>query len=193
MPKNFKQKKEKFQEPRINNELNGNYEVRVVYPTNYTESDINFKLEYDSKIMGLSAAKSLADKIGLDIIEINPNQNPPIMRIDDYNKWLYKEKKKEKEAKQNKTEVKEVQLSPNIGKHDLEIKARKAKEFIAEGDKVKVVLSMRGRELSRREESKRCFYEFILMVEDVAVPESMPRDEGSRSTVVLKRKKSFQQ
>ena len=189
MPKNFKQKKERFQEPRINSELNGNYEVRVVYPTNYTESDINFKLEYDSKVMGLSAAKSLADKMGLDIIEINPNQNPPIMRIDDYDKWLYKEKKKEKEAKQNKTEIKEVQLSPNIGKHDLEIKARKTREFIAEGDKVKVVLSMRGRELARREESKRCLYEFILMVEDVAVPENMPRDEGPKAIFILKKKK----
>lgn len=189
MPKNLKQKKVKFPEPRINDELNGNYEVRVVYPTNYVESDVNFKLEYVSEVMALPAAKILANKIGLDIIEINPGQNPPIMRIDDYDKWLYKEKKKEKESKQNKTEMKEVQLSSNIGKHDLEIKVRKAKEFIADGNKVKVVLLMRGRELSRREESKRCLYEFILMVEDVAVPESMPRDDGPRSIVILKKKK----
>jgi len=193
MPKNLKQKKVKFPEPRINDELNGNYEVRVVYPTNYVESDVNFKLEYVSEVMALPAAKILANKIGLDIIEINPGQNPPIMRIDDYDKWLYKEKKKEKkkekESRQNKTELKEVQLSSNIGKHDLEIKARKTKEFIGDGNKVKVVLSMRGRELSRREESKRCLYEFILMVEDVAVSESIPRDEGPRSIVILKKKK----
>lgn len=189
MSKNFKQKKEKFPEPRINDELRGNYEVRVVYPTNYVESDINYKLEYASEVMMLAEAKKLADRLNLDIIEINPAQKPPIFRIDDYDKWLYKEKKKEKESKQNKTELKEVQLSSNIGKHDLEIKARKTREFINEGDKVKVVLSMRGRELSRREESKRCLYEFILMVEDVAVPESMPRDEGTRSIVILKKKK----
>lgn len=189
MSKNFKQKKEKFPEPRINDELRGNYEVRVVYPTNYVESDINYKLEYASEVMMLAEAKKLADRLNLDIIEINPTQKPPIFRIDDYDKWLYKEKKREKESKQNKTELKEVQLSSNIGKHDLEIKARKAREFINEGDKVKVVLSMRGRELSRREESKRCLYEFILMVEDVAAPESMPRDEGPRSIVILKKKK----
>ena len=62
-------------------------------------------------------------------------------------------------------------------------------EFISDGDKVKVVLTMKNRELSRREESKRCLYEFILMVEDVATPESMPRDEGSKAIVILKKKK----
>ena len=189
MPKNFKQKKEKFPEPRINDELRGNYEVRVVYPKNYVESDLNIKYEYASEIMMLADAKRLSDKLNLDLIEINPGQNPPILRIDDYDKWLYKEKKKEKESKQNKTELKEVQLSTNIGRHDLEIKARKAREFIADGNKVKVVLTMRSRELNRREESKKCLYEFILMTEDVAVPESMPRDEGSRSIVILKKKK----
>ena len=139
--------------------------------------------------MTLSAAKNLADSIGLDIIEINPSQKPPILRIANYDKWLYNEKKKEKENKQSKVELKEIQLSPNISKHDLEIKARKAIEFVTNGNKVKVVLSMRGRELSRREESKKCLYEFILMVQDVAVPESMPRDDGSRSIVILKKKK----
>lgn len=185
----MKKDKQTFKEPRINDELRGNYEVRVVYPTNYVESDINYKLEYDSEVMMLYDAKKLADSLNLDIIEINPYQKPPILRIDDYDKWLYKEKKKEKESKQNKVELKEVQLSSNIGKHDLEIKARKAKEFVSNGNKVKVVLTMKGRELARREESKRSLYEFILMVEDVAVPESMPRDEGTRSIVILKKKK----
>ena len=189
MGNKFKNKKERFPEPRINDELRGHYDVRVVYPTNYVESDINYKLEYNSEVMLLSEAKLLANKLELDLIEINPGQNPPILRVDNYDKWLYKEKKKLKENKQNKTNLKEIQLSTNIGKHDLEIKANKAKEFIADGDKVKVVLTMRNRELSRREESKRCLYEFILMVEDVATAESMPRDEGTKSIVILKKKK----
>ena len=190
MGNKYKNKKNSFPEPRINDELRGNYEVRVVYPTNYTPSDIHyFNLDFTSEVMSLGEAKKLADKLNLDIFEINPNLNPSILRIDDYDKWSYREKKKQKETKQTKVELKEVQLSTNIGKHDLEIKAKKAKEFIADGDKVKVVLTMRNRELARREESKRCLYEFILMVEDVATPESMPKDDGSKAIVILKKKK----
>ena len=182
-------KKETVREPRINDELRGNYQVRVAYPKDYMETDYHVKWEYVSEIMWLDDARKLADKLNLDLIEINPTQKPPIVRIDDYDKWLYNEKKRQKESKQNKTELKEIQLTVNIGKHDLGIKARKAAEFIANGDKVKVVLSMKNRELTRREESKRCLYEFIVMLEDVATPESMPRDEGSKSAVILKRKK----
>lgn len=187
--KDSKIKREKIREPRINDELHGNYEVRVAYPKDYMETDLHVKWEYVTEIMWLNDAKRLADKLNLDLIEINPSQNPPIMRIDDYDKWLYREKKKQKETKQNKVELKEVQLTTNIGKHDLQIKAKKAAEFIADGDKVKVVLTMRNRELTRREESKRALYEFIVMLEDVATPESMPRDEGSKSVVILKKKK----
>jgi translation initiation factor IF-3 len=73
--------------------------------------------------------------------------------------------------------------------NDLSIKANKAKKFISEGNKVKVVLTMRGRELSRRDESKKCLYEFIDMLSDVSVPEALPRDEGNKCTVILKKKK----
>jgi translation initiation factor IF-3 len=190
MGNKYRNKNEAFPEPRVNDEIRGNYNVRVVYPTNYVPSDIHyFNLQFTSEVMNLNDAKRLADKLNLDIFEINPNLNPPIVRIDDYDKWLYREKKKQKENKQNKVELKEIQLSTNIGQHDLEIKAKKAMEFIAEGDKVKVVLTMKNRELNRREESKRCLYEFILMVDSVATPESMPRDEGTRSIVILKKKK----
>lgn len=190
MSNKFKNKKGSLREHRVNDEIYGNYDVRVVYPTNYDSSDIRYyNLNFTSEIMNLNDAKNLANKLNLDIFEINPNLNPPIIRIDNYDKWLYREKKKQKENKQNKFELKEVQLSTNISKHDLEIKAKKTMEFIADGDKVKVVLTMKNRELSRREESKRCLYEFILMVKDVATPESMLRDEGTKSIVILKKKK----
>ena len=190
MGKNNKPKNNtQFTEPRINDELRGNYEVRVSYPKDYTETDLHIKWEYDSKIMLLSDAKKLANNLNLDIIEINPNINPPIMRIDDYSKWLYKEKKKEKERKQKVVELKEIYLTTNISKHDLDIKANKLMEFVNDGKKVKVVLTMRRRELERKEESKKCLYELILMVNNVAIPESMPNDEGCKSIVIFKKKK----
>ena len=84
--------------------------------------------------------------------------------------------------------MKEVQLSVNISEHDLETKANNARKFIENGNRVKVTLTMRGRELVRREENKRSILEFIVMMDDVAVPESQPRDEGNKTTVILKRK-----
>lgn len=181
MGKNFKQKNEKFKEPRINNELKGNYDVRVVYQDEQGENK--------SEVMSLYEAKKLSDRLDLDLIEINQFSTPPILKIANYSKWLYEQKKTQKANKQKTSELKEIQLSTNIGKHDLEIKANKLKEFIADGDKVKVVLTMKRRELERREESKKCLYELILMVNDVAVPESMPKDEGSKSIAILKKKK----
>ena len=180
MAKQFKKKKDEVPEPRINDELYGNYEVRVVYP----DGD-----KYESKLMSLNEAKRMADNMDLDLIEINNSARPNILRIDNYSKWLYNEKRKAKENKQKKVELKEIQLTTNIGKNDIETKARHCREFIENGDKVKVVLTMKKRELTRREESKRCLYEFIVLVSDVAVPESLPKDEGVKSVVILKKKK----
>ena len=98
------------------------------------------------------------------------------------------QKRAKKQAKPQNT-VKEVQLSTNIAKHDMEVKANRAKDFIEHGDKVKVVLTMRGRELGRREESKRSLYEFLAMCDEYAVPEAMPKDEGNRCIAILKPKK----
>ena len=84
--------------------------------------------------------------------------------------------------------LKEIQLSVNITEHDLQTKANNAKKFIENGNKVKVTLTMKGRELSRREENKRSILEFIVMLEDVAVPESQPRDDGNKTIVILKKK-----
>jgi translation initiation factor IF-3 len=124
----------------------------------------------------------------LDLIEINPKSNPPVLKIADYSKYLYELKKQAKARKQNKTELKEISLSVNISMHDLEIKANKAKEFISKGDKVKVTLMMKKRELVRREENKKSILQFILLLSDVATPESMPKDEGNKTTVILKKK-----
>jgi translation initiation factor IF-3 len=84
--------------------------------------------------------------------------------------------------------LKEIQLSVNIAKHDLETKVNNAKKFIEDGSRVRVILSMKGRELSRREDNKKSILEFIVMMDEVATPESAPKDEGNKTTVILKKK-----
>lgn len=110
------------------------------------------------------------------------------MRVATYDKMLYEMKKAAKKNRQSAKPLKEVQLSVSIAQHDMETKANNARRFISEGSKVKVVLSMKGREMARREENKRSIFEFIDSLNDVAVPESMPKDMGNRTIVILKKK-----
>ena len=161
---------------RINDELRGDYDVRI------TGEGI------DSRVVPLSEAKKIAESMELDLIEINTSIRPPIMRIASYEKMVYEMKKAAKRNKQQTKPLKEVQLSVNISEHDLKTKANNARKFIENGNKVKTILTMRGRELLRREENKRSILEFIVMLEDVAVPESQPRDDGNKTIVILKKK-----
>ena len=101
---------------------------------------------------------------------------------------LYELKKIAKKTKQNAKPLKEIQLSVNIATHDLQTKANNARKFIEEGSRVRVTLSMKGRELMRREENKKSILEFVVMMEDVAVPETPLKDEGNKTTVILKKK-----
>lgn len=140
-------------------------------------------------IMPIYKAKDIAKSMGLDLIEINRETSPTIVKIASYEKMMYEMKKSLKKAKHSAQKpLKEVQLSANIAKHDLETKANKAKEFIEDGSKVKVVLSLKGREMSRRDESKKSILEFIELMSEVANPESDPKDEGNRTIVILKKK-----
>ena len=161
---------------RINDEINNYDLVRIVGEN------------IESKVVSLNEAKKIANKCELDLIEINAKANPPIMRIGNYEKLIYEMKKNAKKNKQQTTQVKEIQLSVNIAQHDLETKAKRAASFLEDGHKVKVILTMSGRELNRREENKRSILEFIVMLEDVAVPESNVKDEGNKTVVMLKRK-----
>lgn len=175
-----------FKEPRINREITGYNEVRLIYKEyrdRQSENDFN-------KVVKWSEAVSLSKEKGLDLIEINSKINPPIIKLEDYSKYLYELKKQLKQRKKNTTTLKEIQLSANISVHDLNIKANKAKDFIENGDKVKVVLNLKGRELSRREESKRTFYQFISIMLDsgLASFDSAPRDEERKSIVIFKKK-----
>lgn len=162
---------------RINDELRGTYDVRI------TGEGV------ESRILPLNEARDVAQSMGLDLIEINAYAKPPVLKIANYEKMIYELKKAAKKKKQNAAKpLKEVQLSVNISEHDLQTKANNARKFIDEGSKVKVVLSMKGRELSRRDENKKSLLEFIVMLDEVAVPEAQPRDEGNRTTVILKKR-----
>lgn len=173
MPKN----KSNFQLPkfRVNEQIHG-HDVRIVGEG------------IESRIIPLKEALKIASEMGLDLIEINPNAPTPIVRVASYDKMLYELKKTSKKNKQHNKPLKEIQLSVNIAQHDLETKANQAKKFIDGGSKVKVVLTMKGRELARRDENKRSILEFITFLDEVAIPESIPKDEGNKTIVILKKK-----
>ena len=173
--------KKSIDEPRINDEIVGYDEVRLIYKGDDGENH--------SEVMSLDEAREIAEREEKDLIEINQKTTPPIVKLEDYSKYLYELKKQMKNNKKPSVILKEIQLSTNIASNDLSVKANKARKFISEGDKVKVVLTMRGRELSRRDDSKKCLYEFIDMLSDISAPEAFPRDEGNKCSVILKKKK----
>ena len=178
-------KNQKEKQYRINNEIIGYSTVRVVYKKNHNdECDEDFV-----KVVTLQEAKKMSECMGMDLVEINASANPPVVKICDYSKFLYEMKKAAKNKTKNTTKLKEISLTANISTHDMETKAKKVREFVSEGNKVKISLFLKGREVSRREELKKSLYLFIEMVEEDAVPESMPKDEGNRSIVILKQKK----
>lgn len=131
----------KIAKPRINNEIKGEPSVRLIYKEyrdKVSENDFN-------KVVDWEEAVKISNDFGLDLIEINSKVKPVIVKLEDYSKYLYELKKQLKQKKQKTSVLKEIQLSVNISKHDLEIKAKKAKEFLLNGDKVKVVLTIKGR------------------------------------------------
>ena len=142
----------------------------------------------ESEIVPMAEARRRAEKMELDLVEIQGKLEVPIIRICNYEKMFYELKKNAKKNKQQAKPLKEIQLSVNIAKHDLETKANNARKFIEDGSRVRVILTMKGRELSRRDENKKSILEFIVLLEDVAVPEAAPRDEGNKTTVILKKK-----
>ena len=166
---------------RVNNEIRFNGDVRIVGDN------------IESRVVSISEARKIADEMELDLVEIQGKLEVPILRICNYEKMVYEMKKAAKKSKQSVKPLKEIQLSVNIAKHDLETKANNARKFIEDGSRVRVTLTMKGRELARREDNKKSILEFIVMLEDVAIPESTPRDEGNKTSVILKRKSNTKQ
>lgn len=153
--------------------------------------DVNVRIigdNIESKVVTFLEAKKIASKMELDVVGINLNVNPPILKIVAYDKFLYEQKKNAKKNKQTSKPLKEIDLSVNIAPNDLLTKVNKAKKFIEDGSKVKVVLTMRGRELSRKDFSKKSIEDFIDMMSDVAAIDNPLKDEGNKAMVIFKKK-----
>ena len=142
--------------------------------------------------MSSREAQKLADEAGLDLVKIAPTAKPPVCKIVDYGKYRYEQARKEKEArkKQKTIEIKEIRLSPNIDTNDLNTKINAAKKFLTKGDKVKVTLRFRGREMAHMNASKHILDDFAEALTEIAVVEKPAKVEGRSMTMVLAEKRS---
>lgn len=141
--------------------------------------------------MSTKEAQKLADDAGLDLVKIAPTAKPPVCKIVDYGKYRYEQVRREKEAKkkQKTVEVKEIRLSPNIDTNDLNTKMNAARKFITKGDKVKITLRFRGREMAHMANSKHILDDFAENLADVATVEKAPKVEGRSMTMFLTEKR----
>ncbi len=142
-------------------------------------------------IMSVQEAQALADEAGVDLVRIAPNAKPPVCRIVDYGKFKYEQTRREKEAKkkQRVIEVKEVRMSPNIDTNDLNTKVNAAKKFLEKGDRVKVTLRFRGREMAHMNQSRYILDDFAEALSEIAVVEKAPKVEGRSMTMFLAQKR----
>ena len=143
-------------------------------------------------IMSAYEAQKLADEAELDLVKIAPNANPPVCKIIDYGKYRYELARKEKEAKkkQKVIEIKEIRMSPNIEENDLNTKMNAARKFLAKGNKVKITLRFRGREMAHMASSKHILDDFAESLSDVAVIEKPSKQEGRSISLILTEKKN---
>ncbi len=142
-------------------------------------------------IMSTRDALKMAEEAGLDLVKIAPAAKPPVCKIVDYGKYKYELARKEKEAKkkQRTTEVKEIRLTPNIDTNDLNTKVNAARKFLSKGDKVKITLRFRGREMAHMNSSRHILDDFAQSLSDVATVEKAPKVEGRSMTMFLTEKR----
>ena len=142
-------------------------------------------------IMSSREAIQLAEEAGVDLVKIAPTAKPPVCKIVDYGKFRYEQARKEKEAKkkQKVIDVKEIRLSPNIDTNDLNTKVNAAKKFLQKGDRVKVTLRFRGREMAHMSASKHILDEFAEGLSDIAVVEKPAKLEGRSLSMILAEKR----
>ena len=142
-------------------------------------------------IMPSREAMRLAEEAGLDLVKIAPTAKPPVCKIVDYGKFRYEQTRKEKEAKKKQRiiDVKEIRLSPNIDKNDLNTKVNAARKFLTKGDKVKMTLRFRGREMAHMANSKHILDDVAQQLSDIAVVEKAPKVEGRSMTMFLTEKR----
>jgi translation initiation factor IF-3 len=161
--------------PRVNDEIRAQ-QVRLI--------------DQDGEMQGVMTARDAwlrAQAVGLDLLEISPNADPPVVKILDFGKFKYEQQKKKNEAKkkQKVIEIKEIKVRPNIDENDYQVKMRAMKSFIEEGDKVKVTLRFRGREMAHQEIGVRVLERIKNEMDPTSKVEQMPRMENRQMVMVL--------
>ncbi|WP_236404698.1 translation initiation factor IF-3 [Microaerobacter geothermalis] len=164
-----------IKEHQINEEIRAR-EVRLIGPDG---SQIGIK--------PLREALEIAERFNLDLVNISPNANPPVCRIMDYGKFKFEQSKKEKESRKNQkvVNVKELRLSPTIEEHDFQTKLRNAKKFLENGDKVKLTIRFKGRQITHAEIGQKVLEQLAKEVEDISVVERTPKIEGRSMIMIL--------
>ncbi len=143
-------------------------------------------------VMSAKDAQKIAREKNLDLVKISPKANPPVCKVIDYGKFRYEQAKKDKEArkKQNIITLKEVRLSPNIEEHDINTKKKQAEKFLKNGDKVKVSVRFRGREMAHTNIGREILIEFAKGLEEISDIEKPPKMEGRSMVMFLNPKKT---
>lgn len=145
----------------------------------------------EPKVMDIRDALDLADEMELDLVEISPNAEPPVCKIVDYQKFLYQQKKKQKEIKANaaKIVVKEIRFGPNTDDHDYNFKLKHAINFLEEGAKVRAYVFFKGRSILFKEQGEKLLARFVSDLDDYGKVDQTPRLEGKRMIIILSPKK----
>jgi translation initiation factor IF-3 len=145
----------------------------------------------EPQILSLREALNLAERFELDLVEISPQANPPVCKIMDYQKFLYEQKKKQKEikAKSAKIVIKEIRLGPHTDDHDFDFKVNHAVKFLKEGCKVKVDVYFKGRMIVYKDQGELILLKFAQALEEFGKPEQLPKLEGKRMIMILNPKK----
>ena len=147
-------------------------------------------IDTDGTQLGIKSsrdAQRIADEKSLDLVKISPTAKPPVCKIMDYSKYRFEQSKKEKEArkKQRTIDIKEIRLSPNIDKHDIDVKVKRATDFLSDGDKVKITIRFRGRELGRTEIANEIMNEFVTRLAEYSNVEKPPKMEARSMAMFL--------
>jgi translation initiation factor IF-3 len=145
----------------------------------------------EPKVLSVAKAIEMAEEQELDLVEISPNANPPVCKIMDYKKFLYNQKRKQKElkAKQSKVVVKEIRFGPNTDDHDFNFKLAHAKKFLEEGSKVKAYVFFRGRTIVFKDRGEILLLKFAQELADFGVVEQLPKLEGKKMILMINSKK----
>lgn len=161
-------------EHRINNRINAQ-QVRVVGDN------------IESGVYSLDEALKMAQELEVDLVEISPNASPPVCKVIDYGRFLYEQKKRQKEIKANavKVVVKEIRFGPNTDEHDVEFKLKHAEKFLEEGNKVRAYVFYKGRSIIYKERGEVLLLQFAEKLADVSKVEQMPKMEGKKMIMML--------